>query len=52
MRERGRGARRRFLVRYVGWGPEEDTWCSRADLQHAPDILEQWERDRELGPSA
>lgn len=37
----GRGYR--FLVRWVGWGPEEDRWMSRAELEDC-EALDTWLR--------
>ena len=31
-----------YLVRYEGYGPEDDLWLSEADLEDAPEVLAQW----------
>ncbi|KAI9436901.1 hypothetical protein H4582DRAFT_1960404 [Lactarius indigo] len=32
-----------YLVRYEGYGPEDDLWLSEADLKDAPELLTQWQ---------
>jgi hypothetical protein len=31
-----------YLVRYEGYGPEDDLWLFEADLADAPELLAQW----------
>jgi hypothetical protein len=31
-----------YLVRYEGYGPDDDLWLSEADLKDAPEVLAQW----------
>lgn len=31
-----------YLVRYEGYGPEDDLWLSEVDLEDAPELLAQW----------
>lgn len=33
---------KRFLVRWKGWGPEDDWWMSEHDLKEAQDLLKTW----------
>ena len=33
---------KRFLVRWKGWGPEDDWWMSEDDLKDAPELLKAW----------
>ncbi|KII83434.1 hypothetical protein PLICRDRAFT_68825, partial [Plicaturopsis crispa FD-325 SS-3] len=33
------GKRRLYLARWKGYGPEDDTWISEADLRNAPTLL-------------
>ncbi|KAK7686425.1 hypothetical protein QCA50_010649 [Cerrena zonata] len=37
-----RSSTKRFLVRWKGWGPEDDWWMSEDDLRDAQDILRTW----------
>ncbi|KDN51952.1 hypothetical protein RSAG8_00503, partial [Rhizoctonia solani AG-8 WAC10335] len=39
-----RGARRikQYLVRWLGYGPEEDHWKTEKELKNAPGILKEW----------
>jgi Chromo (CHRromatin Organisation MOdifier) domain len=38
-RRRGRSTRREFLVKWVGYQPEHNTWEPEKHLVHSPDIL-------------
>lgn len=31
-----------YLVRYEGYGPEDDLWLSETDLEDAPELLAEW----------
>ena len=48
--ERGRGPTQEFLVRWKGFGQEEDSWLRREELTGAPRVLEKWERLSHLRP--
>ncbi|KIO27143.1 hypothetical protein M407DRAFT_7409, partial [Tulasnella calospora MUT 4182] len=41
---KGRKARRikRYLTRFVGYGPEWDEWLTEQDLRNAPLVLQEW----------
>lgn len=39
VRSRKKGRSVEYLVRWAGYGPEEDSWLQASDLAHAPDIL-------------
>ena len=45
--ERKRGKGKQYLVRYKGWGPEEDRWLPGRDLQEN-EALDRWE-SRQMG---
>jgi Chromo (CHRromatin Organisation MOdifier) domain len=32
-----------YRTRFIGYGPEEDEWKTRAQLKNAPEILRAWE---------
>ncbi len=41
---RGKGARRELLVRWKGYGPEDDTWQRRSELKRmAPRVVEEYD---------
>lgn len=44
----GKGRRlKRYVTRFVGYGPEADDYLTRSDLRNAPKILQAWEtRDK------
>ncbi|TCD67582.1 hypothetical protein EIP91_012212 [Steccherinum ochraceum] len=39
--------RARYLVRWVGWGPEDDWWLSEKDLGNASEVLKKWNATKE-----
>ena len=39
---RGRGHRTEYLVRWVGYGPQDDTWIAERDLGNANEILQEF----------
>ena len=41
--QRHTGSRTQFLVRWLGYPPEEDTWEKRSALAGAPQALSDWE---------
>jgi hypothetical protein len=45
---RGAGARTQYLVRFRGYGPEDDLWLPQRNLKNAPDILKDY-HDRQTG---
>jgi hypothetical protein len=44
MRGRGRNKRKHYLVRWKGYGPEMDQWLPVEDLDHARDLVEEYEQ--------
>ena len=44
----GKGRRlKRYVTRFIGYGPEADDYLTKSDLRNAPEILQAWEnRDR------
>lgn len=36
------GNRRMYLVRWVGYGPSEDSWISEYDLRNAPELKREY----------
>jgi transposase InsO family protein len=36
--------RKEYLVRWVGYGPEHDSWQTATDLRNAPEIMERYKR--------
>ena len=38
----GPGGEMLYLVRYEGYGPEDDLWLPEANLEDAPELLGQW----------
>ena len=43
MRGRGRRREKHYLVRWKGYGPEFDEWILASELEHAADIVQQFE---------
>ena len=44
---RGRRYSTEYLVRWVGWGPEHDSWFNVKDLGNARDLVEEFDREEE-----
>jgi transposase InsO family protein len=44
VRGRGRSRRLHYLVRWKGYGPEDDTWVPFEDMEHASELVEEFER--------
>lgn len=42
------GRRRLYLARWKGYGPEDDSWISEADLRNAPTLLRAYRRANQL----
>lgn len=42
------GNRRMYLVRWEGYGPEDDTWVSEYDLRNAPELRREYHRLHKL----
>jgi hypothetical protein len=42
--KRSKNGRYRFLVRWLGYGPEDDSWLSENDLEDCQEILEEYRR--------
>lgn len=48
LKTKGKGARTRYLVRWEGYPPEEDSWLSRAEFGNAQEVLKDFEeREKE-----
>ncbi|SGY96154.1 BQ5605_C036g11546 [Microbotryum silenes-dioicae] len=46
--EKGKGQRKRYLVKWKGWADSDNTWEPRAHLEETI-VLEEWERERAEG---
>lgn len=46
-KERCNATAKRYLVRWMGWGPEDDVWMSENDLVDAPSLLRNWNQLKE-----
>ncbi|SGY18646.1 BQ5605_C014g07425 [Microbotryum silenes-dioicae] len=46
--EKGKGKRKRYLVKWKGWADSDNTWEPRAHLEETI-VLEEWERERAEG---
>ncbi|SGY12328.1 BQ5605_C072g12889 [Microbotryum silenes-dioicae] len=46
--EKGKGKRKRYLVKWKGWADSNNTWEPRAHLEETI-VLEEWERERAEG---
>ena len=44
---RSRKKRTQYLVRWVGWAPEHDTWEDEASI-HTPELIVRFNRERKL----
>ncbi len=40
--------RRQYLIRWKGYGPEDDTWESAGALRNAPDLKREYDRVQNL----
>ena len=52
-KKKGRNGRRiiQYLTRFKGYSADSDEWLTQTQLRNAPEILEQWNRNREIsGP--
>src|SRR6202044_2388814 len=47
--KKGRNGRRiiKYLTRFKGYSADSDEWLTQTQLRNAPEILEQWNRNRE-----
>ena len=48
IRHRYPASRREYLVRWLGYDTSEDTWLRAEDLEHAQDILRDFQRAARL----
>ena len=39
--------KRRYLVRWIGWGPESGSWLSEDELENS-EVLKEWQRLKDL----
>jgi hypothetical protein len=45
---RGASSKLEFLVRWEGFGPLHDSWCSPRDLKNAPSVLADYKKTNKL----
>ena len=43
LKQRGKGRRVQFLVKYTGFNESESRWLARKDLANCPEVLAEWE---------
>ena len=43
LKQRGKGRRVQFLVKYTGLDDSESRWLARKDLANCPEVLAEWE---------
>ena len=43
LKQRGKGIRVQFLVKYTGFNESESRWLARKDLVNCPEVLAEWE---------
>jgi hypothetical protein len=44
------GRQLQYLIRWKGYGPEEDTWQPKADVANAPELVQQFHRQHPEAP--
>jgi hypothetical protein len=48
---RSKGTKTQYLVRFKGYGPEDDLWLPQRNLDHAPDIVKAYhDRQQDIDP--
>ena len=43
---KGRGGRKEYLVKWLGYGDEHDQWCTLSQLRNSPDIIADYESSK------